>query len=113
MAQLSPEINQAIWDLKRKLLEIINTSKSVEFNLLAADGETNETVPTLDQLQTITEKAIDRFSRLSTLQLRIAEAQPILGENMLAFITEAIIASESNIPALKQSIEEIRQGFNL
>ena len=85
----------------------------MEFNLLVAEGETNVTIPALDQLQTITEKAIDRFSRLSTLQIRIAEAQPILGENMLAFIMEAIIATESNIPTLKQSIEEIRQGFNL
>ena len=44
--------------MKHKLLEIINTSKSVEFNLLVAEGETNATIPALDQLQTITEKAM-------------------------------------------------------
>jgi hypothetical protein len=113
MAELEPDTRQLIWDLKQSLLEVIDVSRSIEFTLLNTQGETNETIEVLDELQKLVDKAIDRFSRLSTLQIRIAEAQPFLSQNMLAFVTQAIATSEAGIPALKRSLEEIRQGLNL
>jgi hypothetical protein len=113
MAELAPNIEQSIWNSKQGLLNIINIAKLTEFTILSIQGEINETISVLEELQTVVDKSIDRFSRLSILQIRIAEAQPDLSQDMLVFLIEAIAASEASIPALSRSIEEIRRGFNL
>ncbi len=78
MAKLSLETAQTIWDLQHQLLEIIDTSKTLELSLFESFGETERTIPYLDELQNIAEQGTDRFSRFSTLQLRVASTHPPL-----------------------------------
>jgi hypothetical protein len=113
MAKLSLETAQTVWDLQHQLLEIIDTARTLEMSLLEAFGETEDTVPFLDELQSIAQQAIDRFSRFSSLQLRVANTQPPISSDILELVTRSIQTTQPKIPALKRSIQEITQEWNL
>jgi hypothetical protein len=49
MAKLSPETAQTIWELQHQLLEIINSSITLELSLFDAFGETENTIPILEK----------------------------------------------------------------
>ena len=68
MAKLSPETAKTIWDLQHQLLEIIHMARTLEMSLFEAFGETEDTIPFLDELQSIAQQAIDRFSLLCKLE---------------------------------------------
>ena len=113
MANLSPENKLLINDLKNKLLEILNEAKKVEFILLERFGENSDTFTSLEQLTEIIEQARSSFSRLSNLQIHIAEAQPEIQPSLLKFINQAINKIQAKIPALEQSIKEIKLDWRL
>ncbi len=113
MAKLSLEIAQTIWDLQHQLLEIIDTAKTVELSLFEAFGETERTILYLDELQNIAQQGTERFSRFSTLQIRIANTQPPIPPDLLEIVNRAIESTEQKIPALNRSNQEIIQEFNL
>jgi BMFP domain-containing protein YqiC len=77
-------------------------------NLLCSihSAKTNEQIPA--DLQSVAEQATDRFSQLTTLQIRIFNAQPQISNDMLDFIRQVIIKTEARLPALEQSIQEIK-----
>lgn len=70
----------------------------------------SDTYDSLEQLTEIIEQSRFRFSQLCTLQIRIAEAQPQLSPSLLEFINQAINKIQARIPALKQSIQEIKSS---
>ncbi|AFZ52633.1 hypothetical protein [Cyanobacterium aponinum] len=113
MADLSPENKRIINHLKDKLLDILNEAKKVEFLLLQRFGENLDTYDSLEQLTEISEQARTRFTKLSNLQIHIAESQPEISSSLLQFIHQAIVSSEVKIPALEQSIKEIKTDWNL
>jgi hypothetical protein len=113
MAKLSPETAQTIWDLQHQLLEIIDSSSILELSLFDAFGETEDTIPVLDELQSIAQQAIDRFSRFSNLQIRIAKNQPPIPPDVIEIVDLSIQTTEQKIPALKRSIQEIPQEWRL
>lgn len=113
MADLPPENKLLVNHLKDKLLEILNEAKKVEFLLLQRFGENSETLISLEQLTEISEQAKSRFSKLSTLQIYIAEAQPEIPSSLLQFINESITNIQAKIPALEQSIKEIKLDWSL
>ena len=113
MAKLSLETAQTIWDLQHQLLEIIDTAKTVELSLFEAFGETERTIPYLDELQNIAQQGTERFSRFSTLQIRIANTQPPIPADLLEIVNRSIESTEQKIPALTRSNQEIIQEFNL
>jgi hypothetical protein len=113
MAKLSLETAQTIWDLQHQLLEIIDTARTLELSLFEAFGETERTIPYLDELQSIAQQATERFSRFSILQIRVANTQPPIPQALLKVVDVAIKSTQQKIPALKRSNQETIQEFNL
>jgi hypothetical protein len=113
MAKLSPEIRATLNQQKEQLLALIDEAKSLEFMLLDSIGENQETISTLEQLTEIAEQARTKLSQLSTLHLRVAEVQPIISNDLLKLMNEAISNIESRIPALERSLEEIKLDWRL
>ena len=113
MAKLSLQTAQTIWDLQHQLLEIIDTARTIELSLFEAFGETDRTIPYLDELQSIAQQATERFSRFSTLQIRIANTQPPIPRDLLEIVDRSIESTQQKIPALERSNQETIQEFNL
>jgi uncharacterized protein (DUF111 family) len=59
------------------------------------------------------EQATERFSQFSSLQIRILNVQPHVPEDMLELVTRVIESTEARLPALEQSIQEIRTEWEL
>jgi hypothetical protein len=51
--KLSPEALTTIFSLQRRLIELIAETKATEFNLFERYGDTEETLPELEQIQKI------------------------------------------------------------
>jgi 3-methyladenine DNA glycosylase/8-oxoguanine DNA glycosylase len=113
MAKLSSETTVTINDLKQRSLEIVDKATAVEFNIFERFGETDQTVPFFEELVTVAEDAKSTFTRLSNLQLRIAEAQPIAASDMLELLTQVIARTTIRMPAWERSIEEVQIELNL
>ena len=113
MGKLKPETAQTIWDLQKQLLEIIDTAKTLELSLFESFGETDRSVIYLNELQSIAEQATDRFSRFSTFQSRIANAQPPVPSDIIELVNRTIENTQQKIPALERSIQEIREEGEL
>ena len=113
MAKLSLQTAQTIWDLQHQLLEVIDTARTLELSLFEAFGETDRTIPYLDELQSIAQQATERFSRFSTLQIRIANTQPPIPRDLLEIVDRSIESTQQKIPALERSNQETIQEFNL
>jgi hypothetical protein len=113
MAKLPNNISETIWRLKQKLADIIDSARATEFVLLDTFGETERTIVYLDELQSVAEQATERFSQFSSLQIRILNIQPYVPEDMLELMTQLIENTEARLPALEQSIQEIRTEWEL
>jgi hypothetical protein len=113
MAKLPNDISETIWGLKRKLADVIDNARSTEFFLFDTFGETERTIVYLDDLQSVAEQASERFSQFSSLQIRILNVQPHVPEDMLELVTRVIENTEARLPALEQSIQEIRTEWEL
>jgi len=113
MARLPSDITQTIALLKQRLLDIIDDATAAEFQLFERFGETVETMVPLNDLRDIAEQATTRFSQFSTLQLRVAQSQPIASDDLLQFLNEKITIAQNRIPALERSVEEIKQDWSL
>jgi hypothetical protein len=113
MAKLPIDIAETIWRLKRQLADIIDNARFAEFTLFDTFGETERTIVYLDELQSVAEQANERFSQLSNLQIRILNVQPHVPEDMLELVIQVIENTEARLPALEQSIEEIRTEWEL
>jgi hypothetical protein len=113
MAKLSNETSETIWSLKRQLAKVIENAKATEFALFDTFGENERTDSYLADLQSVAEQATDRFSQLTTLQIRSFNAQPQISNDMLDFIKQVIAKTEARLPALEQSIQEIKIEWKL
>jgi hypothetical protein len=113
VAKLSLGTAQTIWDLQHQLLEIIDIARTLELALFEAFGETDRTIPYLDELQSIAQQGTERFTRFSTLQIRIANTQPPIPQDLLQIVDKSIESTQQKIPALKRSNQETIQEFNL
>ncbi|MDF0555972.1 hypothetical protein [Kamptonema sp. UHCC 0994] len=69
MAKLPAQILIAIFNLQRQLVQLIDAAKTAEYNLFEEYGETDETVPDLEQLQNGTERLRNPYSRLHSFSV--------------------------------------------
>jgi hypothetical protein len=113
MAKLPNDISETIWGLKRRLADVIENARAAEFALFDRFGETERTNVYLDDLQSVAEQATERFSQFSSLQIRILNVQPHVPGDMLELVTQVIANTEARLPALEQSIQEIRTEWEL
>jgi hypothetical protein len=113
MAKLSPETQAVLHNLIEQLLEIIDEAKKTEFLLLEEFGETELTTIALDELAEIAQQANDSYSQISSLRVRIAEAQPILSPDMLRLLAQRVTTIQNRVPALERSTAEIKLDWRL
>lgn len=113
MAKISTELSNTIINLQKLLLETINEAKTTEFSMLNRYGETEQTIATLDELTAIAQQAADLYTQLSRLLLRASEIQPAITSARLDLVTQRVSNVENRVPALKQSIKEIRLDWDL
>ena len=113
MAKLPNEVSETIWRLKRQLADVIENARTAEFALFNTFGETERTIVYLDDLQSVAEQATERFSQFSSLQIRIFNVQPHVPGDMLELVMQSISNTEARLPALEQSIQEIRTEWEL
>jgi thiamine biosynthesis lipoprotein ApbE len=76
-------------------------------------GETDITITVLHALKDIAEQAASQFSQLSTLHLRVANAQPTISPDMLELLTQVIAIAYQKVPALERSVEDIKVEWSL
>ena len=113
MAKLPLNASETIWSLKRQLAGVIENARATEFALFNKFGETERTIAYLDDLQSVAEQATERFSQLSSLQIRIFNVQPNVPGDMLELVMQVIANTEARLPALAQSIQEIKTEWKL
>jgi hypothetical protein len=113
MAKLSPDISETIWRLKRQLADVIDNARSTEFFLFDTVGETERIIVYLDDLQNVAEQSTERFFQFLSLQIRIFNVQPYVPGDMLELVIQSIAITEARLPALEQSIREIRTEWKL
>lgn len=113
MANLSDETVTIVFNLQRRLWELINEVTAAEWMILEQYGETQATIPPLDQLQNGRERLRSSYSRLYTIMLRVAESQPITDSATLNLLFETIERSQATIPAVKASVQEAKRDLNL
>jgi chromosome segregation ATPase len=113
MAQLPLEVTETLWNLKRQALEIVEEATATEYTLFDAFGETEETLSYLDEMKNVAEEAESLYSRLSNLHLQVVQAQPSASRDLLRLLNQVINTTSARLPALKRSIQEVKQEWNL
>lgn len=113
MAKLPEHITETINRLKQRSLDIVDKALETEFTLFKFFGETDQTISFFEDLKTVAEDAKSSFSRLSNLQLRIAEAQPRAAFDMLELLAQAIERTNIRVPVWERSIQEVKSECNL
>lgn len=111
MAKLDSDKDRIFWELQSQFLDIIDRARTLEFWMLESFGETERTLRYLNELQGIINDATDRFTRLPTLQLRIANAQIPISADIMEMVDRTIESNRQKIPALQRSIQEIEQEW--
>ena len=112
MADLPSETTEIINQLKQQSLNIVNKALALELTIFELFGETDATIAALDEMKSAAENAESSYSQLSTIQLQIAQAQPVASD-MLQLLERAIARTQARIPALERSIEEVKMEYNL
>lgn len=113
MAKISAELMNTLVNLQQLLLESIDDAKLSEYLLLKRLGETDETISSLDELTAIALQAGDLYTQLSRLLMQISEIQPVITPAILELLSERVAAIENRVPALQQSIKEIKSDWGL
>ena len=107
VATLPSEISTSIGSIKTQSPAIVNLATKTEWKLFTRFGEIEETLVVLSELKTVAEESRDAFSRLSSLQLKVATAQPEISAALTKLVIESKERIELRIPAWQRSIEEI------
>jgi hypothetical protein len=101
------------FSLQRRLLERIDEATATEAIIFEQFGEVEETIPELEELQTIRERATSSYSRLYTLLLRVAEAQPVASSATLSLLEQSIEQARAYVDSAAASIMDVKRNWNL
>ncbi|MEA5420348.1 hypothetical protein VB712_14040 [Spirulina sp. CCNP1310] len=112
MAKLPIEITNLVNSLKQQALSIVDESLALELKIFEQFGETENTLPALDEMKNAGEDAASAYSQLSLLQLQIAKIQPDAPSDVLDLLAKAIEKTQLRIPALARSIQEVQQQYD-
>ena len=113
MAKLPKEMVETIWDLKQQTLSIVEESSATEFVLFDVFSETDQTISYMNEMKNVAEAATSSYSRLCQLHLQVAQAQPNASRDLLQFLHQVIVLTQTRLPAWKRSIEEVKIEWNL
>ena len=112
MAKLPDAVLANIFTLQRQVIECIDATTATEFRILEQQGETAETLPELEELQSIRERLLSPYSRFHILLLRAAESQPVAPNDVLNLLYRSIDAAEATLDASIASLQEIQRNWN-
>lgn len=110
MAKLPDQTITDILNLQRQLLEQMDRATAAVFAILEQYGETEETIPELDELQSLRERADSYYTRFYVTLRRIYEAQPVALHDSLELLAKYINEADSTIAAIQASIQEIERN---
>ncbi len=113
MANLPNETITTVLNLQRRLLQLINEATADGFIILEQFGETAETIPELDELQNVRERATSYYIRFYRLLLQIAESQPVASFATLNLLAQSIEETQAIADAGEASTQEIKRNWNL
>lgn len=113
MADLSAETLNIIFNLQQRLLKIINEATKFSFVIFTQFGETEATIPELDELQNVRERATSYYVKLYRLSLQIAESQPAATSATLDLLLQSISQAQAITDAGEASNQEIKRNWNL
>jgi hypothetical protein len=112
MAKIPDSVLTNIFTLQRQIIESIDATTAMEFRILEQWGETVETLPELDELQSIRERLLSPYSRFHTLLLKAAESQPIAPNDVLNLLYRLIDSAEATLDASIASLQEIQRNWS-
>jgi hypothetical protein len=112
VAKLPDPFLTNIFTLQRRIIESIDIATALEFKILEQRGETVETLPELDELQSIKERLLSPYSRLHTLVLKAAQSQPLAPADVLNLLYRSIESTEAALAASIASLQEIERNWN-
>jgi hypothetical protein len=113
MAKLPAATTETVNRLKQQSLNSVDEATAVELTIFELFGETPQTIAYMDEMKNVADEAASSFSRLSTLQLQIAQAQPTASAAILQLLTQAIARTQTRIFAWERSIQEVKIEWNL
>lgn len=113
MAKLPDETLTILFTLQRQLVEGIDEAAATESMIFEQFGETEVTLPVLEQLQNVRERLMGPYSRLSALLPRIAEYQPIAPADMLNLLYQTVEQAQAARDASVASVREAKRDFDL
>ncbi|MBD2186483.1 hypothetical protein [Aerosakkonema funiforme] len=113
MANLSEQTKVNIFNLLKRLGEMIDEAGKTETVIAEQLGETEITVSTLDDLQNVRERLRNPYTRLCTLYLQISQFQPTAPAAVLDLLYQTIEDAEAAIAASDASIREAKTDFEL
>jgi hypothetical protein len=112
VAKLSDSILTNIFTLQRQIIECIDATTAMHFKLLEQEGETDETLSELEELQSIRERLLSPYSRLHTLVLKAAESQPSASNDVLNLLDKSIASTEAALDGSIASLQEIQRNWS-
>ena len=113
MAKLSEEEITRILTLQKRFLESINEATGLEFLIFEEFGETEDTIPELNELQNIKERADLYYSRFHAVLRLIYESQPLASRANLELLAQTVEDAEATIGAIQASLQEIKRNWSL
>jgi hypothetical protein len=113
MADLSEETLTIVLDSQRRLLKIIDDATRLAFTIFELFGETEETIPELDELQNIKERTTSYYVKLYRLLLQVSESQPTATSATLELLAQSITQTQAIADAGEASNREIKRNWNL
>ena len=69
VAKLPDSVIDNVFTLQRNLVECLDATTAMEFRLYQQIGETAETLPELEELQSIRDRLVNSYSRLQNILL--------------------------------------------
>jgi hypothetical protein len=113
MANLPEPFLDSIFSLQRQFLGSIDEISAIDMILTEFEGEMEQASITLEQLQNARERLRDKYLRLATLLLRIAEAQPFPPQAVIDLLQETVETGQASFDAVQATIIEIKRDWNI
>lgn len=113
MANLPAETVTTVFNLQRRLWELITQATATDWAILEQYGETEATITALEQLDNLRKRLTAPYSRLHILLLQLGEFQPKTSAASLDLLAEIIEQAQAMVEAAKVSIQETKRDLNL
>ncbi|MBC6477064.1 MAG: hypothetical protein EBE86_026830 [Hormoscilla sp. GUM202] len=113
MANLPEDTINTVFSLQRRLLQLGHEASATAFVILEQFGETEETIPELEELDNVRERAIGYSSRLYRLLWQSAVSQPVATAATMNLLARSIAEAEAGVDAGYASIQDVKRNWNL